>query len=388
MGRVLGGAGERGPPRPDQPLSHRLRAARRRRRAAHVVEPMGEHPCADRVPHHLSNPSRQTFELIVISEPPSHGDRLPAAATKVKDTSAYEKLKSLAITLPGVTPPVAAFVPFLRSGNLIYVSGHIAKKEDRPWTGQLGADITTADGKEAARGIAIDLLGVLEAATGNLDSIRRIVKLLVLVNSAPTFKEQHLVANGASELLAEVFGERGQHARSAFGAAQIPFGSCVEVELVAEVADAQSQPAGLQAAFARDAGTLSNKFTGLARVLSGKYDWKPAQGVRSVADVFNLIVKENGLLAGVLSGTPNTGASPAPITDPEKMQEALKASYLNLQKAIAALSDNDLQAPVKLFGRDMTKQDALMLIFEDQHEHLGQSIAYARSNGVVPPWSK
>src|SRR5690242_6255793 len=160
------------------------------------------------------------------------------------------------------------------------------------------------------------------------------------------------------------------------------------VALMVPLTRAQSQPAGLQAAFAKDAGTLSDKFTGLARVISGKYDWKPAQGVRSVAEVFNLIVKENGLLAGVLSGTPNTGASPAPITDPEKMQEALKSSYLNLQKAIAALSDNDLQMPVKLFGRDMTKQSALMLILEDQHEHLGQSIAYARSNGVVPPWSK
>ena len=151
---------------------------------------------------------------------------------------------------------------------------------------------------------------------------------------------------------------------------------------------AQAQPTGIQAAFGKDAGTLSDKFTGLARVMAGNYDWKPAQGVRSVADVFNLIVKENGLIAGVLSGTPNTGASPAPITDPEKMQEALKASYLNLQKAIMALSDNDLQTTVKLFGRDMTKQSALMLILEDQHEHLGQSIAYARSNGVVPPWSK
>jgi enamine deaminase RidA (YjgF/YER057c/UK114 family)/uncharacterized damage-inducible protein DinB len=304
--------------------------------------------------------------------------------------SVYEKLKSLAITLPGVTPPVAAFVPFLRSGNLIFISGHIAKKDGKPWTGQLGADLTTADGKEAARGIAIDLLGALEAATGNLDSIRRIVKLLVLVNSTPTFNEQHLVANGASELLAEVFGDRGKHARSAFGAAQIPLGSCVEIELIAEVAEARapSQPAGLQAAFAKDAGTLSDKFTGLARVMSGKYEWRPAQGVRSVADVFNLIVKENGLLAGALSGTPNTGASPAPITDPENMQEALKASYLNLQEAIAALSDNDLQAPVKLFGRDMTKQSGLMLILQDQHEHLGQSIGYARSNGVVPPWSK
>jgi uncharacterized damage-inducible protein DinB len=151
---------------------------------------------------------------------------------------------------------------------------------------------------------------------------------------------------------------------------------------------AQAQPAGIQAAFAKDAGTLSEKFTGLARVMSGKYDWKPGQGVRSVGDVFNLIVMENGLLAGVLSGTPNAGAKPAPITDPEKLQEALKTSYVNLQKAITGLSDNDLQTTVKLFGRDWTRQDAVIHVLEDQHEHLGQSIAYARSNGVVPPWSK
>ena len=151
---------------------------------------------------------------------------------------------------------------------------------------------------------------------------------------------------------------------------------------------AQAQPAGLQAVLGKDAGTLSDKFTGLARVMSGKYDWKPGQGVRSVGDVFNLMVTENRMLAGVLSGTPNTGAKAAPITDPEKLQEALKVSYVNLQKAITGLSDSDLQAPVKLFGREMTKQSALMLILEDQHEHLGQSIAYARTNGVVPPWSK
>src|SRR6201982_254579 len=114
---------------------------------------------------------------------------------------------------------------------------------------------------------------------------------------------------------------------------------------------AQAQPAGIQAAFAKDAGTLSDKFTGLARVMSGKYDWKPGPGVRSIGDVFNLIVTENGMLVGVLSGTPNIGAKPAPITDPEKLQEALKASYANLKKRITGLSDNDLQGPVKLFGR-------------------------------------
>jgi len=151
---------------------------------------------------------------------------------------------------------------------------------------------------------------------------------------------------------------------------------------------AQAQPAGVQAAFGKDAGTLSDKFTGLARVMSGKYEWKPGQGVRSVGDVLNLIVEENGLLADALTGKTNAGAEPAPITDPGKMQDALKASYANLQKAITGLSDNDLQTHVKLFGRDMTKQGALMLILEDQHEHLGQSIAYARTNGMVPPWSK
>jgi uncharacterized damage-inducible protein DinB len=154
------------------------------------------------------------------------------------------------------------------------------------------------------------------------------------------------------------------------------------------LAQAQSKTAGLQAALGEDAGTLSDKFTGLARVMAGKYDWKPGEGVRSVADVFNLIVFENGLLAGVLSGSPNAGPRPAPITDPEKMQEALKTSYANLQKVITGLSDNDLGTTVKLFGKDRTKRDAVMYVFQDQHEHLGQSIAYARTNGVVPPWSK
>jgi len=131
----------------------------------------------------------------------------------------------------------------------------------------------------------------------------------------------------------------------------------IAVALMVPLAPAQSQPAGLQAAFAKDAGTLSDKFTGLARVMSGKYDWKPGQGVRSAGDVFNLVVKENGLLAGVLSGTPNTGTPPAPITDPEKMQEALKASYVNLQKAITALSDNDLQAAASSLSLNARAQD-------------------------------
>ena len=143
----------------------------------------------------------------------------------------------------------------------------------------------------------------------------------------------------------------------------------------------------IQAALSREAGTLSDKFTGMARVMAGKYDWKPGQGVRSVGEVFNLIVKENGILAGTLTGATSV-APPAPIADPERLQEALKTSYANLQQTIAGLPDADLNAPVKLFGRDMTKEGAIRYLFADQHEHLGQSIAYARSNGVVPPWSK
>ena len=149
--------------------------------------------------------------------------------------SVYERLKARNITLPQVESPVAAFVPFVRTGSLVFISGHIAKKDGKPWIGKLGADLTTAEGMQAAQSIAIDLLATLQAAVGDLNNIRRIVKLLVLVNSAPTFTEQHLVANGASELFVEIFGGRGPHARSAFGVAQIPLGSCVEIELIAEL---------------------------------------------------------------------------------------------------------------------------------------------------------
>jgi len=149
--------------------------------------------------------------------------------------SVYDALLAMNITLPQPATPAAAYVPFVRAGNLVFVSGHIAKKDGKPWTGQLGAQLTTDQGKEAARAIAVDLLGTLHAAIGDLNKIKRIVKLMVLVNSTPTFTEQHLVANGASELFGKLFGESGTHARSAFGVAQVPLGSCVEIELIAEV---------------------------------------------------------------------------------------------------------------------------------------------------------
>jgi enamine deaminase RidA (YjgF/YER057c/UK114 family) len=148
----------------------------------------------------------------------------------------YDRLKSLGIELPPVSVPAAAYVPFVRTGNLVFLSGHIAKREGKPWVGQLGKDTDTATGKLAARAIAIDLLGTLHAAIGDLNTVTRIVKVMSLVNSTSEFTEHHLVTNGCSELLAEVFGDQGAHARSAFGVAQIPMGACVEIEMIVEVA--------------------------------------------------------------------------------------------------------------------------------------------------------
>ena len=152
-------------------------------------------------------------------------------------SNVYDRLAELGITLPPVAVPAAAYVPFVRTGNLVFLSGHIAKRDGKPWVGQLGREIDTATGAQAARAVAIDLLGTLHAAVGDLNKVERIVKVMSLVNSTPTFTEQHLVTNGCSQLLVDVFGpEVGAHARSAFGVAQIPLGACVEIELVAEVA--------------------------------------------------------------------------------------------------------------------------------------------------------
>ena len=152
--------------------------------------------------------------------------------------SVYDRLKALGIELPPVSAPAAAYVPFVRTGNLVFLSGHIAKRDGKSWVGKLGLDMDTATGKQAARAIAIDLLGTLHAAVGgDLNKVERIVKVMSLVNSTGEFTEQHLVTNGCSELLAEVFGaDKGAHARSAFGVAQVPQGACVEIELIAQVA--------------------------------------------------------------------------------------------------------------------------------------------------------
>ncbi|MEG1202315.1 MAG: RidA family protein [Comamonas sp.] len=152
--------------------------------------------------------------------------------------SVYDKLQALNISLPPLAIPAAAYLPYVQTGNTVFLSGHIARKDGKPWVAQFGRNITTEEGKLAARAVAIDLLGTLQhAAGGDLNRVKRIVKLMSLVNSTGDFTEQHLVTNGCSELLAEVFGpEKGAHARSAFGVAQIPMGACVEIEMIAELA--------------------------------------------------------------------------------------------------------------------------------------------------------
>ena len=149
--------------------------------------------------------------------------------------SIYDKLKSLGITLPAVATPAAAYLPFVQTGKLVFLSGHLAKKDGQPIVGQLGKNVTTEQGKAAARAVAIDLMGTLQAAIGDLGKVKRIVKVMSLVNSTSDLTEQHLVTTGCSDLLGEVFGDAGKHARSAFGVAQIPMGACVEIELIAEV---------------------------------------------------------------------------------------------------------------------------------------------------------
>jgi enamine deaminase RidA (YjgF/YER057c/UK114 family) len=152
--------------------------------------------------------------------------------------SFYDALAKNNIVLPVVATPAAAYVMFVKTGNLVFLSGHIAKKEGKPWVGQLGKNMSTEEGQAAARAVAIDLIATLESACGgDLNRVQRIVKVMSLVNSTAEYIEHHLVTNGASELLGTIFGAAGVHARSAFGVAQLPLGACVEIELVAQLVD-------------------------------------------------------------------------------------------------------------------------------------------------------
>jgi enamine deaminase RidA (YjgF/YER057c/UK114 family) len=152
--------------------------------------------------------------------------------------SVYDKLKELNITLAPPAAPAAAYVMYVQTGDLVFISGHIAKNADGSIdAGILGLNKTTEQGQAAARSVAIDLIGTLqEACGGDLLRVKRIVKVMSLVASTPDFNEQHLVTNGASELIGQLFGDAGKHARSAFGVASLPRGTCVEIELIAEIA--------------------------------------------------------------------------------------------------------------------------------------------------------
>ena len=147
-----------------------------------------------------------------------------------------KRLSDMGVTLPAAAAPAANYVPFVRSGNLLFPSGQLPIKDGKlAVTGLLGRDVDTAGGQEAARLCAINVLAQAKAALGDLEKIRRLVKINVYVASTPNFTEQHLVGNGASDLFANVLGERGKHARVAVGMAALPLNAAVEVEAVLEV---------------------------------------------------------------------------------------------------------------------------------------------------------
>jgi enamine deaminase RidA (YjgF/YER057c/UK114 family) len=149
-----------------------------------------------------------------------------------------DRLREMGHTLPTPPPPIGTYVGGVRTGNLLFLSGKGPDLEGgRQWRGKLGAQLTTEQGYEAARDTMLNLLAVVQAELGNLSRVRRIVKLLGMVNSTPDFTEQPKVINGASDLLVEVFGEPGRHARSAVGMAALPNGIPVEIEMILEVGD-------------------------------------------------------------------------------------------------------------------------------------------------------
>ncbi len=147
-----------------------------------------------------------------------------------------KRLDALGITLPAAAAPAANYVPFAQSGKVLFVSGQLPYADGKlAATGLLGRDLDTAAGKEMAKHCAVNVLAQLQAATGDLEKIVRLVKISIFVASTPDFTEQHLVGNGASDLLAQVLGERGRHARAAVGVAVLPLNAPVEIEAIAEI---------------------------------------------------------------------------------------------------------------------------------------------------------
>lgn len=146
-----------------------------------------------------------------------------------------ERLRRLGISVPDAVQPLGAYLPAVRSGSLLFLSGHVSTGLDPPVRGWLGVDLDVEAGRSAARGVAIALLGTLRAATGSLDDVERIVRLTGMVASRPDFTDQHRVIDAASELFTEVFGESGRHTRAAFGVAALPAGAAVEIDLVVQL---------------------------------------------------------------------------------------------------------------------------------------------------------
>ena len=146
------------------------------------------------------------------------------------------RLKELGIEIPEPTPPRFSYLPVNQTGNLVFTSGQLCLKEGKLiYTGKLGQDLTIEQGQEAARQCIINCLAVLRAHLGSLDRIKKVVKILGFVNSSPGFTSQPLVINGASDLLIDVFGENGRHARSAVGTSELPSNTPVEIEIIVEV---------------------------------------------------------------------------------------------------------------------------------------------------------
>ncbi len=158
-------------------------------------------------------------------------------AAAQQSASPEARLKTLGIQLPPAPTPVASYVPAVRTGNLVFLAGQGPLAGGKPTvTGKVGAELTEEEGYKAARATILNSLAALRAEIGSLDRVRRIVKLVGWVNSAPGFTRQPWVINGASDLLVEIFGDAGKHARSSVGANELPFNIPVEIELIVEIA--------------------------------------------------------------------------------------------------------------------------------------------------------
>lgn len=180
------------------------------------------------------------FSLILILSncQPAEQQNTETLPAQTQQPDVEARLVELGIELPEVGEPVANFVPAVRTGNLVFVSGNGPKKSDGTWiTGKVGADLTIEEGYEAARLTGTHLLAALKSEIKDLNKVKRIVKVLGMVNASPDFSEHPKVVNGFSDLMVEVFGANGKHARAAVGMGSLPFNIACEIEMIVEVED-------------------------------------------------------------------------------------------------------------------------------------------------------